>query len=132
MLIKEILLILLCSLQHTQRRLIPLPFPRALNTMEQAGGMYNILKLAIDLTQQVSNVEFTSKDLSEQTGICQDTISKNLSRLVKLGILTKEEFWTENIAKNENMKARGKCRQVKYKINLEEIDVVRFIRDNLY
>jgi len=100
--------------------------------MEQAGGMYNILKLAIDLTQKVSDVKFTSKDLSEQTGICQDTISKNLSRLVKLGILTKEEFWTENITKNENMKARGKCRQVEYKINLEEIDVVRFIRNNLY
>jgi len=96
---------------------------------QQSGGMYNTLKFAIDLTQQLQSLEFTTKQLSEQTGISEDTISKNLSRLVKAGLLEKEEYYTPNKATSDKMKPRGKCRQVKYRI---AGDMLEFIRNHLY
>lgn len=94
--------------------------------MQAQGGMYNLLGLIL---AKLSTVEFTTKELSKMMDLSEDAISKNLSRLVKVGILERHEKWVTNTSSTNGLKPRGKCRFVTYKIKGDMID---FVRRTLY
>lgn len=97
--------------------------------MNNQYGMYGILETIFKLSKVIQQCKFTAKELSQQTGLSQNTISKNLSRLVELGLLEKIESTQPNKSNNPNIKPRGACRQVEYKLKEGAFD---FIKRNLY
>ncbi len=69
------------------------------------GGMYELLKLIVILLAKQQ--EITSKELQPHTNLSGQTITNNLSRLVKVGVLIKTE---------ERIRTGGRI--VKYKLKL--------------
>lgn len=86
---------------------------------EGAGGMYQLLQIIIDFLDNLETQEFTAAELQLAYENCRTSLSNNLTRLYKAGILERIEF--------KDKTRRG--RKVKYRVRGE---MIVFIRNVLY
>jgi predicted transcriptional regulator len=78
------------------------------------GGMYEILGVACNLIKTTKKEQFTTKQISEITGISRTAVCKNLSRLVKARLIIRTEY----------MEKITGARTVMYQVNGEYIDFI--------
>ena len=83
-------------------------------------GMYELLKVLIIELAKIKDNEISCQELERIIDLSKPAISNNLNRLVKAGILIKEETRQE-----------GRGRKVTYKIK-EGGDTIDFIINHLY
>ena len=84
--------------------------PNGGNSQQKAqmiGGMYELFELIITIYDKNLSITFTRRDLEDKCTLCDSAISKNLTRLVKLGLLKRME----------NRELNGK--RIYYTINME-------------
>lgn len=89
-------------------------------TDNNVGGMFNILNICLKIAKKGCTIEFDTKDVAEFTGICEQSVRNNLTRLVNSGYLIRHEHFS-CIGK--------KKRIVKYSINKEILSVLESIMD---
>ena len=86
---------------------------------ENVGGMFNILNMCVRIAKRSCSEQFEAKDLSELTGLCEQSIRNNLTRLVNSGYLIRHE--------RRSIKKRGRI--VTYSINPEILEFIGTILD---
>ena len=84
-----------------------------------SGGMFNILNMCVRLVKKSCSQEFEAKDIAENTGLCGQSVTNNLTRLVNSGYLRRHE--------TRSIKRRGRI--VTYSINPEIIEFIGTILD---
>lgn len=61
--------------------------------MVTIGGMYELFELIVQINENNLNITFTRRELTDKCDLCETSISNNLSRLVKVGLLKKYESY---------------------------------------
>lgn len=83
------------------------------------GGMYNLLNIIIIYLEDQQKEEFTTTQIEQVCNLCERSISANLARLTKAGLINRTEY------KDSTMPGR----KVKYEIRR---DMRAFITHILY
>lgn len=82
-----------------------------------------MLKMINEMMKHNGRAYFNAQELMEKTDLCEKSVSNNLKRLVKIGMIVREDY---RLKKGDDCRGR----RVRYKIKNDS--VIEFIRNNLY